>query len=89
MIEYSHVNPNYPGARAILLLCVFSGTEQPIDLRPVCKLQLVCSCPAGKKRIPVYLWWSKDKKEELCCFPPKNADFTKLCHGYKAKYLFF
>ena len=35
--------------------CDFSGTEHPLDLRPVCKLKFVCCSPGEKKTRAFYL----------------------------------
>ena len=53
-------NPNYPWGRGhnhhpLLEIRDFSGTKPPLDLRPVCKFEFVCCCPAEKKHRALYL----------------------------------
>ena len=45
--------------------CDFSGTEPPLDLRPVCKLKFVCCGPVERKQSALsFLVLRPDKVQE-------------------------
>ena len=55
----------------------FSGTEHPLDLRPVCKFEFVRCGPLEKKQsalsFSAELWWPDEVQEHL--FPNSELRF--------------